>query len=506
MNNRLKNSLVNMKTSFIMQIINKLMAFIVRTIFIQSLNTEYLGVNGLFTNILTMLSFAELGVGTAIIYSLYKPIADNDTEKIKSLMQLYKKSYNIIGTVIFILGILLIPFLDIIITEIPNIKENIILIYILFLLNSTVSYFFTYKKSLIIAYQKQSIINKIDSIYYICKSLTEILFLVLTKNYIVFLLIQICGTLVENFVVSLKANKLYPILKEKKSMDISPHERKNIFANVKSLVVYQLGSVIMNGTDNILISSIINVKAVGICSNYMLIISSVKNIVQTTVNSITASIGNLNVTSSSEKKEDIFHKLIFINFIIYSICAIILGLCLNVFIELWLGPKYILNQWVANILAFNFFIEGIRQPCFIFRTAMGLFNKSKITPYIGAISNITLSILLGKKIGLEGIFLATIISQLISYSWIDPYLIYKYEFKSDFTKYLKKNFLYFAVFIVEFFMSLLIADYMNLGGLQSLIFRISISVFITIGGNIIIFRKSKELQYFKKLLLKKVSQ
>ena len=186
---RTKNTIRNMKTGMVVQIINKLMIFVVRTVFIKTLNSEYLGVNGLFTNILTILSFAELGIGTAIIFNMYKPVAENDTEKIKSLMQLYKKAYDIIGVVVFVLGILVIPFMKYIVKDAPNIKENLNFIYILFLCNTTVSYFFTYKKSIISANQKQSIINNIDSICYFIKSIIEILVLILTKNFILYLII-----------------------------------------------------------------------------------------------------------------------------------------------------------------------------------------------------------------------------------------------------------------------------------------------------------------------------
>ena len=170
---RTENSIKNVKTGLIVQIVNRLMIFIVRTVFIKCLNTEYLGVNGLFTNILTILSFAELGIGTAIVFSMYKPIANDNIDKIKSLMQLYKKSYCIIGCIIFVLGLLVIPFMDTLVKDVPNIKENIVFIYLLFLVNTSASYFFTYKKSIIIAHQKQSIINNIDTIFYIIKSIMK---------------------------------------------------------------------------------------------------------------------------------------------------------------------------------------------------------------------------------------------------------------------------------------------------------------------------------------------
>lgn len=501
---RTKNSIKNISTGAIVQIINKLMAFVVRTVFIKVLNTEYLGVNGLFTNILTILSFAELGIGTAIIFNMYKPVAENDKEKIKSLMQLYKKSYNIIGTIVFLLGLLVIPFMDILVKDIPTIKENINIIYLLFLFNTASSYFFTYKKSIISAHQKQSIINNFDSIFYLIKSILEILFLIITKNFIVYLSIQILGTFLENIILSLKADKMYPYLKEKNIEKLSKVESKNIFSNVKSLIVYKFGEVIMNGTDNILISTLINVNTVGLCSNYIMIIESVRIVISSAITGITASIGNLNAIGNREKKEKIFYQFTFINYITYSFCAIAFIVLLNPFIELWIGSEYILSISVSITLAISFFISGLRKSGYIYRITLGLFEKGKFTPYIGAISNIILSIILCKFFGVAGIFIATSIAQLVSYSWIDPYLIHKYEFKTSVKKYFKKFLIYFLVFTIITFITLFVSNIVKTTGILGFIYKIIIVIITPNILNLIIFYRCEEFKALKIRFLKPI--
>ena len=500
---RTKNSIKNMSTGAIVQIINKIMAFIVRTVFIKMLNTEYLGVNGLYTNILTMLSFAELGIGTAIIFNMYKPVAENDQNKIKALMDLYKKAYNIIGITVFILGLCVIPFMGIIVKDAPDIKENLIFIYILFLINTSSSYFFSYKKAIISAHQKQSIINNIDSIFYFIRSIIEILILVITKNYIFFLIAQIICTLLENILISIKANKMYPYLKEKSKEKISKEETNNIFSNVKSLVIYKFGSVIMNGTDNVLISSLINVGTVGLCSNYSLVISAIHSIISSSINGITASIGNLNVKGTSKKKEDIFYQLTFINYVIFSFCTIAFIVLLNPFIELWIGKKNVLSIGVPISLAISFLIEGLRNPGYIYRTTLGLFQKGKFTPYIGAITNIFLSILLCKYIGVTGIFVATSISQLVSYSWIDPYLIHKYEFKTPVRKYFIKYIKYILIFTINLLITLYIVNLINIKGLISFILKIIIVSIIPNIINYLLLRNTIEFKELKSKLFKR---
>lgn len=496
---RSKNVIRNVKTGLIVQVINKLMAFVVRTVFIQMLNSEYLGVNGLFTNILTILSFAELGIGTAIIFSLYKPVANENVEKIKSLMKLYQKSYNVIGISVFLLGLCVIPFMDILIKEVPNIKENIIFIYILFLINTSISYFFTYKRSIISAYQQESMINKIDSFFYLAKSVAEIILLVLTRNYIVYLIIEILATILGNIVISIKADKMFPYLKEKNVKKIDPKEKKTIFSNVKSLVIYKFGGIIMNGTDNILISSLINVSMVGLCSNYILVINSIRGILSSASNGITASIGNLNAVADKVKKEKIFYQLTFVNFLIYNFCAIAFVILLNPFIKIWLGDDYLLNISIPIALAFSFFIEGLRNPGYTYRVTMGLFEKGKTTPYIGAIANIILSIIFCELWGVVGIFIGTSIAQLMSYSWMDPYIIYKYELKTSVFKYFKKFTVYIIVFIIEAILCLWITSFIRDTGIISFILKGIIVTIVPNIINILLFYRSEE---FKALMSK----
>lgn len=496
-NSRTKNTLKNMSTGAIVQIINKLMAFAVRTVFIRILNTEYLGVNGLFTNILTMLSFTELGIGTAIIYSMYKPVAENDKEKIKSLMRLYKKSYNIIGIVVFVLGLAVIPFMKVLIKEAPNITENITFIYLLFLINTSSSYFFTYKKSIISAHQKESIINKIDSVFYLVKSIVEIITLIVFKNYILYLLINIVGTIVENITMGIKAEKMFPYLKETKVNKLERKETNTIFQNVKSLIVYKFGSVIMDGTDNIIISSMVNVGMVGLCSNYIMIINSIKSIIFSAINGITASIGNLNVEGDAKKKEKIFYQLTFMDFWIFGFASIAFMILLNPFIEIWLGQEYVLEIGVSIALSISFFINGLRNPGYSFRVTSGLFQQGKMTPYIGAIVNIITSVIFCKLWGIVGVFIGTSVAQLCSYSWIDPYLLHKYEFKTSPLKYLKKYSIYFFTFIFTY----LLCYFMTSFTLNSAIlaFVIKTIVVITIPNIIIVvlFRKTEEYKCLK---------
>lgn len=497
---RTKNCIKNISTGMIAQLINKVLSFIVRMVFIKVLNTQYLGVNGLFANILTMLSFAELGIGTAIVFNMYKPIAYNDNEKLRSLIKLYKTCYSIIGSVIFVLGIIIIPFIKYFIKGI-NIEENIIFIYLLFLIDTTISYLFSYKKSVISSHQKQCIINNVNSIFCFLKSIFQIIFLLITKNYIFYLIVQILSTLLNNIVLSYKAKKMYPHLFEKTNEEISKEEKKNIFKNVKYLIIYKFGSVIMNGSDNILISLLTNVNMVGLCSNYLLVITSINSVIKTAMNGTIASIGNVNAEKDVVKKEKLFCQLTFINHIIYSTCAILFVVFIDSFIKLWLGENYLLNIGISISLSFNFYLEGIRNTGYMYRTTLGLFQKGKSAPYIAAFSNILFSLLLGKLYGVMGIFIATSIAQLISYCIIDPYLIYKYEFKSSPTNYFKTFILYILIFIFELILLYAVANFISINGVFGLILKFISVILIILIYIYIIFRNKKEYTETKKIIL-----
>lgn len=501
---RTENTIRNVKTGMIVQLINKIMAFVVRTVFIKVLNSEYLGLNGLFTNILTIIAFAELGIGTAMTFHMYNPVANQDKEKIKSLVKFYEKSYNVIGTAIILIGILAIPFINIIVKEATKVKESIILIYLLFLIDTAISYFFAHKKSIIIAHQKQSVIDSMDSIFYLVKRILDTVFLILTKNYIVYLILQILGTFIENIITVIKANKMYPYLSEKDVQELTKKEKKDIISNVKAFVLYKLGGVIITSTDNILMSALLNVSLVGMSSNYLLIMNSVKLIISSALNGVTASVGNLNVVEKQDKKEKIFHQITFANYIVYSFCSIAFMILINPFIQLWIGQEYVLSIAVSVVLAINFFMEGLRNASYTYRTTLGLFEKARFMPYVGVVINIILSVILCKFFGVTGIFIATVIAQFISYSVIDPYIVYKYEFKTSVKNYFKKCMIYILVFTVITIGCLMLSNIVTAQGVLGFIIKIIIVCIIPNIINLIVFRKTEEFIQLKEKILKPI--
>ena len=505
---RTKNVTVNSMVSLLCQVLNLLLNFLTRTIFIKILGAEYLGVNGLFSNILTILSFAELGIGNAIVFNLYKPLAQDDKPQISSLMLLYKQVYTAIGLFVLGAGLLVTPFLGVIIKTKPNIPENISLLYILFLLNTVVSYFFVYKKNIMIADQKNYITLIVTQATTIARVILQTSFLLLTHNFIVYLTIQIVCTLAENFVCSALADKMYPYLKNSNPVPLSKSETKSIFADVKALAIYKFGSVILNGTDNILISMLLSVRDVGLASNYTLLMNSANSILGKLIDAFTASVGNLNTESNAEKQYNVFKKIMFISSWIYGFAAVGIYLVSKNFIVTWIGEKYLLSSIVVFSICFDFYVKGVQAAPYMYRTTLGLFIQGKWAAVIAAVVNLILSVILCKAIGLGGIFIATPISRLISTGIIDPYLIYKRTFKRNVLDYFEMFIGYCVIFIVIAVISNFAISCVSIAGWLGVILKAGIVTVIFNGLMISVFFRTKIfkelLQSVKQLVSRKV--
>ncbi len=493
---RTENSIINSAMSIVTQVLTVVLNFAVKTVFIKMLNDEYLGVNGLFTNIITMLSLADLGIGIAIPYSLYKPLANKDEHKINVLMNFYKKVYTIIGIAVLLIGLSLTPFLGLIIKDIPKNVPHLSLIYILFVIHSASSYFFVYKKFLIDSDQKGYITSRIIFTFSTLLSIIQIILLVTTKNYILFLLSSIILVIIQNIYISSKANKLYPFIKNKTDEKLEKEDMEGIKKNVSSLFIYKVGTVIMNGTDNIIISKFIGLIIVGFYSNYVLIINSITTVLNQIFNAITSSIGNLVVTTNKKRSKEVYDNLNFANFWLYALFGVCIIVLINPFINIWIGKKYVMGFSIVFLLVLNFYVLGMQSVTNSFRNAYGLFWIAKYRPIIMVIINIVISVVLVQFIGIEGVLIGTLISRLLTTAWLDPYIVHKYGFeispKSYYVDYLKYLVIFTAISIIlNYFVSMI--------AINNIFILILIAILVVISVNVILvllFFKTSEFNYF----------
>ena len=493
---RTENSIINSAMSIVTQVLTVVLNFAVKTVFIKMLSDEYLGVNGLFTNIITMLSLADLGIGIAIPYSLYKPLAKKDEHKINVLMNFYKKVYTIIGIAVLLIGLSLTPFLGLIIKDIPKNVPHLSLIYILFVIHSASSYFFVYKKFLIDSDQKGYITSRIIFTFSTLLSIIQIILLVTTKNYILFLLSSIILVIIQNIYISSKANKLYPFIKNKTDEKLEKEDMEGIKKNVSSLFIYKVGTVIMNGTDNIIISKFIGLIIVGFYSNYVLIINSITTVLNQIFNAITSSIGNLVVTTNKKRSKEVYDNLNFANFWLYALFGVCIIVLINPFINVWIGKKYVMGFSIVFLLVLNFYVLGMQSVTNSFRNAYGLFWIAKYRPIIMVIINIVISVVLVQLIGIEGVLIGTLISRLLTTAWLDPYIVHKYGFeispKSYYVDYLK----YLVIFIA---ISTILNYFVSMIAINNIFILILIAILVVISVNVILvllFFKTSEFNYF----------
>ena len=508
---RTEYSILNIFASFVGYGLNILLSFICRMVFVRFLAEEYLGISGLFTNILSMLSLAELGIGTAIVYALYKPVATGDKSKIASLMKFYGKAYKIIGGIIGVAGVCLLPFLDFIIGETPNIPENLHVIYLLYLFSTASSYFFSYRSTILTAYQRNYVVISISYILVIIQDVLQILVLVFTRNYMLYLVIQVLCVYITNFIISWKAKKDYPYIDEKTAQALPKEEKKNLIKNVKALLVTKLSGILVNNTDNIVITYFNGLVTTGAASNYTLLTSTLNSLIGQFFNSLTASIGNLNASESDERKLEFFNVLNLMNFLLFSWGTVgIIGVSTDI-VQLFFGKNYVLHWSVPLVLAINFYVLGMQNAVWTYKSTLGLFKYGQYILIITATLNIIGDIVLGSRYGLVGIFVATIVARVLTNVWYDPYAVFKYGLHINPWNYFVKYMKYIMILFLEIMISVFLCSFVKSTLFIQILLKIIICTVVSNVIGIILFGRTKEGRYLfikvvtivKKIVVKK---
>lgn len=496
---RTKNSLKNTSISMLANILTIIVGLISQAVFIKTLGEEYLGLNGLFTNIISMLSVVELGISSAIIYNLYKPISENNIKKIKALMYFYRKCYLIISIIIFILGLAITPFLEIFTGNI-TIDINIKLVYLLFVIDIVASYFLSYKRSIIIANQKNYIITIIHIIYLVILNTFQIAILLISKNYYLYLIIKIIMRVAENIIITIKANQLYPYLKNNQEQ-LDDTTKKDIITKVKALFFHKLGGFFVLGTDNIIISKFLGVITVGLYSNYYLIINSIKTIFTQVMNTLTPSIGNLLLEENKEKNYQVFKRLCFINFWITLVSGISLLIVMDSFITIWIGKKYLFSINVLFILVFDYYQKSMRNSYMAFKEAAGIYHEDRFVPLIESFINIVTSIILLHYFKLAGVFMGTIISSLVLWGYSYPKYVYKKLFGRSYLAYFKETTFYLVLFTITLYISYNLKNLINIENIYlSLFNNVMISILVPNIIMLLLFYKSDNFKYYINML------
>lgn len=489
---RTKSATRNMFSGWILQIYNMILPFIVRTAMIYIMGVEYLGLNSLFISIITVLNLAELGVGSAMVYSMYKPIAEDDHEKICKLMNLYKKYYRIIGLVIGTLGLILLPFLPKLIqSDIPA-DVNIYILYILNLAATVCTYWlFAYKNSLLYAFQKNHIESKVNMAVNTIKTILQLAILYLTRNYYTYLVIAIIFQIVSNLVIAAITTKLFPQYKASGKLD--KKEVAEINKRIRDLFTATLGTMFVNQVDTIVISAFLGLTSLAIYQNYFYILSSVRNIITVALKACVAGIGNSIIVESEEKNLNDLKKLTFIISWISGWCVCcFLGLY-QPFMEIWMGKDLMLGFGAVICFAVYFFVMEINQLLSIYKEAAGIWHEDRFRPLVTAVVNLTLNLILVRFWGLYGIILSTVFSTLfIGLPWLLNNLFTVIFNRANLKPYMKKLGEYVVITFLAAIFCVGICSFIDYGKWLTLLLRLIVCCIIPNVIYIICYLKKNE--------------
>lgn len=433
-NNSIKfNIFKNGSISGITFIVSMIMKFIVRTFFIKFFGEQYLGLNGLYTSIIQVLSLTDLGMEAAFAFVLYRPIAQNDTDNIFKIVKNLKKIYEIVGVLVLIIGILIVPFLKYLVGDNFNHLNNVVLIYFIFLANTVSSYFFTYSRTLLNADQRNYVIANINFFVTIMGNIIQIVTIIYFKNPVLFSLLDLLITIGSNTLISMRVKRYYPFLSmpfDKNEVKLSYDIKLNLIKNSIGGLSNKIGTIIVFGSDNILISMFVGLSTVGLYNNYAMITNSVSGLITRIIQPMTASIGNMRIVEP-EKSITLFNKF---NQLMYYVLIFVipqLFILFPPFIKWWIGEKYVLSVSSTILILINITLQMFRQPSLTFIDAYGLQWVQKWKSIIESIINMIFSLvfILVFHLGLDGILLGTMVSTIITVSWYEPYVVFKYGFR-----------------------------------------------------------------------------
>ena len=486
------------------QIVTIALSFLTRTCLVRFLGIEALALNGLFTQVITAISLAEMGTGTAIVYNLYKPLAEGDHEKVSQLMNLFRAAYWVIAAATIVIGIVLLPWLPYLITDVTRDISYIRIVYLMFVFQSAVSYLFSYKIALMQADQNGYIYTRTYTVFKLVGTVPVLIAMVISKNYLVYLGANILLSVVTNAYASGIAQKKYPYID--KRAKLPKEEKRQIFSNIRNLFIMQFAGRVVDSTDNILISSMISTILVGLYSNYMVVIGVFKQLSDKLMVAASASMGNLFVTDDTDSKEKNPYRLTFIFYIFASVACVGTYSCVQPFIQLWLGGEYLLELPVVLVLCFLYFVAIVYEPLKNAMYLTGFFSIGRNISFSSAMTNLVVSVILGRKIGLIGIFIGTMTTYVIEIVAKTYYL---------FKQYLKRSAKYYIVlwvkmtlvFLAELWVVHTIGSRLVLPALPAFLVMGVLSVLITVIAVTLVFFRTDLYSYVMWLLktnLKKI--
>lgn len=496
---RTKYAMMNFSSSTVSNIVNLVLTFVSQTIFIRILGETYLGVNGLFTNLLGLLSLAELGVGSAISFSLYKPLAEENTAQIQAIINFYKAAYRVIAAVVVVVGLSIMPLLKYIVKGAEGV-QSVYLIYSIYLANTVSSYLLSYKSTILSADQKNYLLTNINTVVKVITTAAQITMLVLFRNYLLYLLIEAVLLFFSRVYINHFVDVKYPYLKGKNSEKLSKSEKKVIFTKIKALLFHKVGEVTINQTDNIITSAFINVATVGLVSNFVMITKAVNTFAMSFFGSAVAGLGNLIATENYDSRLRVSKNYDYLGFLLYGWSAVVLYFCLPPFVSVWLGDHFLIDQATVALLCINYYMTGARVPLGNIRSAAGIYEPDKWVPLAQSLTNIVVSVVAVQYMGLKGVYIGTLISSLFP-TIVRPIIVYKYAFNRKSGSYFKTYIWRLIFLLCNVAVVGILLDWLNIvNPFGRFLAALGVSAVVPAVTMVLATRKTEEFSYAKGLV------
>lgn len=502
---RTKNASRNIFFGIILKAYQILVPFLMRTAMIYLMGVQYLGLNSLFTSILSVLNLAELGVGSAMVYSMYKPIAEDDNTSICALMKLYRTYYRVIGLVIAVVGCVLTPFIPKLINgEVPA-GVNIYILYLLNLGATVLSYWlFAYKNSILQAHQRTDVVSKVTLATNTIQYGLQLFVLWAFHNYYLYVIVMLATQALTNIVTAISADRLYPQFKPKGN--IPREEVKRINQRIRDLFTAKLGGTITNSADTIVISAFLGLTQLAIYQNYYFVMNSICGFISVLFSSITAGIGNSLVTETRNKNYQDFKVFTFLICSILCVCCGCFVALYQPFMKIWVGQDLMLSFDFVILFCVLFYCLELAMLWATIKDAAGIWHEDRFRPFIGSMANLVLNLILVRYIGLYGIILSTIISYVfISMPWL-VHNLFSMIYKTSVKSYLKKIAIYVIVTLLSSLIVYLICHFIKLDGVIGLIVYLIIGFSIPLLIQVLVYRRTDDYVYSIQLLKRIVNR
>lgn len=452
-NSRTQNTVLNLISGVGGEILINIFSFATRTVFIQTLGKQYLGIGGLFTNILALLSLTDLGLGIALNYRLYEPLKEKNVKRLQILMNFYKIMYRIIGLVILLLGLCIIPFLPVFIKDYSTFEQlnlNAAVVFLCYLMQTVSTYwFFAYKSAIVKADQKEYYLNVAGYIFTFISNIIQIIVLIIWKSFLIYLLVIIGINIIQGLVNAKIADKYYPFLKEKCKDSIEKEEKREIFKDCGSISIFSISSEILKSTDNLVLSTFIGLGIVGLYSNYLMLYNMLKKIIKRLIRSAQASLGNLFASAEDKVRCEFFSVMNCFMLLMCGTASVCIAVLADEFITVWIGNSYVIPMPFSVLIAMELYTIGIKLILEQMRDVMGLFQKVRWRPIASMIINVILSIVLVQYWGIYGVLVGTLLSEWLTTFLIDPRMVYFHGFHNY--NSVKNFYIKNGIYIIELF-------------------------------------------------------